>query len=243
VRGNLLNLEHNWQAAGSPSDPYLPPPAHLRLVWRDGLPYFEGATAADLESMVCFSEIVADLLSGQQVRLRWNREQWQKSRITAAATTTSFQSSTTLTEVVPAYTLLYVPLSSSSSSSSDLRPRRPRYDHSHLLPVACSAGATVAAPAMNHPPIKVRWPEGGRRGLRNFIALALLAENIGAWSAPQFDTPSAEALAVVTAPWFALANDRAQLEDSYAHGPLKHVAVALAKLDYYLFAPRSVNTV
>jgi hypothetical protein len=66
---------------------------------------------------------------------------------------------------------------------------------------------------------------------------ALLAENIEAWSTPQFDTPSAEALAVVTAPWFADAADRVQLEDSYDHSPIKQIAVAISKLDYYLFAP------
>jgi hypothetical protein len=235
----LLDLEHIWQAAESPTDPYLPPPAHLRVVWRDGLPYFEGATVADLESMYYFSEIVADILAGQKVRLEWNREQWQQAHTNATArpsATTSPQPTklvdTTLTEVVPAYTLLYVAL----NSSSDLRPRRPRYDHSHLLPVAGFADATVAAPTMNHPPVKVRWPQGGRGGLRNFIGDGLLAENIGAWNAPQFDMPSAEALAVVTAPWFANVNEPSQVEDSYDHGPIKHVAVAISKLDYYLFA-------
>jgi hypothetical protein len=89
---------------------------------------------------------------------------------------------------------------------------------------------------MSHPPVKVRWPHGGRLGLQNFSVAALLAENIGAWSTPQFDTPHAEALALVTAPWFASAADPVRLEDSYDHGPIKHVAVAISKLDYYLFA-------
>jgi hypothetical protein len=89
---------------------------------------------------------------------------------------------------------------------------------------------------MSHHPVKIRWPKGKRGGLRNFIVGALLAENIGAWTASQFDTPSAEVLAVVTAPWFANVNEPSQVCDSYDRGSIKHVAVAISKLDYYLFA-------
>jgi hypothetical protein len=233
VRGNLLDLDHVWQAAGSPTDPYLPPPAHLRVVWKDrdgdGLPYFEGATLEDLTNMRCFSETVADILSGQKVRLRWNTQQWEQ----AYGNTTILQSlnlTLTKTNPLPAYTLVYVP------RSEALRPRRPRYDHSHLLP-ASSTTTSTSASEMNHPPVKVEWPKRGREGLRDFIVEALLAENIQAWPASSFDTRDEWALAVVTAPWFADAADRVQLEDSYDHGPIKHVAVAISKLDYYLFAP------
>jgi hypothetical protein len=234
VRGNLLDLKHNWQAAGSPTDPYQPPPAHLRVVWKDGdgLPYFEGATLEDLTNMRCFSEMVADILSGQKVRLRWNREQWQQ----AYDSTTILQSlnlTLTKTNLLPAYTLVFVP------RSSALRPRRPRYDHSHLAPGVATSNniAKNQEQEMNHPPVKVKWPKRGREGLRDFIVEALVAENIQAWAAPSFDTRDDWALAVVTAPWFADAADTVQLEDSYDHGPIKHVAVAVSKLDYYLFAP------
>jgi hypothetical protein len=246
VRGNLLDLEHNWQAATTPTDAYLPPPTHLRVVWKDedGLPYFDGATPGDVENMDCFGETVASILSGQKVRLRWHREQWQQVR----NNTTMLRSlNLRLTNLLPAYTLLYVP------RTETLRPRRPRYDHSHLLPKSplrsgaragagaegTNASADAGAPSMNHPPVKVKWPKRGRESLRDFIVEALLAENVQAWAAPWFDTGEEWALAVVTAPWFADAADPVRLEDSFNHGPIKHKAVAISKLDYYLFARSS----
>jgi hypothetical protein len=232
VRGNLLDLEHNWQAAGSPTDPSLPPPAHLRVVWKDGLPYFDGATIDDVENMHCFSEAVADILSCQKVRLKWNSEQWQQ----AYGNSTLQFLNLTLTNLLPAYTLVFVP------RSSTLRPRRPRYDHSHLVSGTGTSNNSAKNQDMTHPPVKVKWPKRGRLGLRDFIVEALMVENIQAWAAPQFDTPTMQALAIVTAPWFASAADPVWLEDSYDHGPIKHVAVAISKLDYYLFAPFSKDS-
>jgi hypothetical protein len=205
----------------------------------DGLPYFQGATLEDLTNMYCFSETVADILSSQKVRLRWNREQWQQTH----GSTTILQSlnlTLTKTNLLPAYTLLHVP------RSSTLRSRRPRYDHSHLVPGKAtsnnSAKKQEQEQEMNHPPVKVKWPKRGRESLRDFIVEVLVAENIGAWAAPWFDTQDEWALAVVTAPWFADATDPVRLEESFDHGPIKHVAVAISKLDYYLFAPSSSSS-
>jgi hypothetical protein len=233
----LLDLDHVWQAAGSPTDPYLPPPAHLRVVWKDGLPYFDSATVDDVKNMYCFSEAVADILSCQKVRLIWNRERWQQTWFHVQAANNHNPQpqlpSLNLGETVPAYTLVFVP------RTEDLRPRRPRYNHSHLAQGEVTANNTVKNQDMNHPPVKVKWPKRGREGLRNFVVEALVAENIQAWTAPQFDTPIMQALAVVTAPWFADATNPLRLEESYDHGPIKHIAVAISKLDYYLFAPSS----
>lgn len=205
MRGNLLDLEHIWQAANSPRDDFEAAPAQLKLIWHEGLPHWKGLTSADLANINEFSSAVRELLTLHETKVRWDSNFTSKLELTPLQDCNS-------TGLAPAFTLVQLP--------SGLKVRRPRYDHSH---------STQADPKMSHPPVKVKWPRGGRSGLADFVVEALLAENILAFRASQFDTEHAQMLAIATAPWF-------NAPGSWEAGPIKHVAVALCKIDFWLFS-------
>lgn len=71
MRGNLLSLEKVWQRANSPTAPFLPVAAHLTLVWREGLPYWQGLNERDIQQMEAFAGKVAALMAAQQTKLKW----------------------------------------------------------------------------------------------------------------------------------------------------------------------------
>lgn len=207
MRGNLLDLSQIWKASECPEDDYELAPAHLSLSWHNGLPYWNGLSIEDLVNIFQFSQAVKNLITLQETKLAWEDDFWQHFCTQNLAILQSCNLAR-----LPAYTLVQLP--------SGLKVRRPRYDHSH---------SAQADPAMNHPPVKVRWPRGGRSGLADFVVEALLAENILAFRASQFDTEQAQMLAVATAPWF-------NAPGSYESGAIKHVAVALCKIDFWLFS-------
>ena len=233
MRGNLLSLDRVWHSADSPADSYRPMPEHLRLVWLEevGLPFWAGTTTEDRANLVEFGQTVGKILAAQQTRLRWSGP----LKISGKAGSTWFGLINNWSEGDPNHTLSQslVPAFGLVELPTNLKPRRPRYDHSHLL-----KEMTI------HPPVVVKWPNGGRRGLRHFMVEALSAENIQAWPAPHFDKwanvseantnksegdGELEAIAIAAAPWF-------NWPGSAKTGEIKHISVAIAKLDYYLFA-------
>lgn len=210
MRGNVLNLTCIWADAVSTNSESRPVPSHLQLWWREGLPYWIGLNAEDFAALTVLNTKVADLLTRQQSRLAWLPF--------APATVNLYPewlSSSELDEnpvaepLYPAYTLVGIP--------GGLRPRFPRYDHAHSM-----------GEMANHPPIKERWPKPGRLGLRDFLVEAIQAEGVAVWqfAATALQLSPAEsfisAIAVASAPWFA--------------PDYKHIATAIAKTDYYLFA-------
>ncbi len=225
VRGNLLDLEHIWQDAISPASEWQPRPAHLQLVWRAGLPYWHGLTAEDLAAMAEVHRQAQDLLQRQGVRLQWLAPQAGWYPLFYLKTETDYRAELPqpvgLTRLYPAYALVGIP--------RGLRPLFPRYDHRHTM-----------ADAAAHPPVKERWPGPGRLALRDFLVEGILAEQIAAWPWPETAETTLQpadfgylaGLAVANAPWFSLnTNPPAKVPP-----PVKHLATALAKLDFYLFA-------
>jgi len=199
----------------------------LSLLWQDGLPYWGGLTPADQAAIATLTAKVADLLVRQQTRLKWLPYHNQSEGLYPLIYPEQSTSLENLTEtevarsnpgagleLYPAYSLVAIP--------SRLKPRFPRYDHTHQ-----------AGDMADHPPVKVRWPVAGRVGLRDFMIEAIQAEGVAAWPWPNTslylrgDAPDTMAyyigaIAIATAPWFT--------------SDYKHLATAIAKLDYYLFA-------
>ena len=193
VRGNVLDLEHIWRDADSEFSKFELPPAHLSLEWRDGLPYWVGLTDDERGAMGKVEAEIGRMLGLQEIRMRW------------------------LSDVIagsPAFVPVGIP--------ATIRPRYPRYGHSHTGKMAED----------NHPPVRVRWPKVGWDGLRAFMVEALIAEGVMAW--PITDPTTLARLAqeggcvayfgVASAPWFA--DDKTII---------KHIGVSVAKLDFYMF--------
>lgn len=255
VRGNLLDLEHVWANADSPLAPYAPIPAHLRLGFYDGLPYWSGLTTQDIEDIQLFSRQVQMLLFREQCRFLWAGGYWddvlaelKTVEANSSQTTpldylagTGSNSSLVDTSVVgpkAAFTQVLIP--------KGLRVRRPRYEHTHGVNTtktnttnssevgAVTVGAEGAEHAKATTPVRVRWPRGGRAAIGAFVVEALRAENIQAWEVahPDLLLSQYHVIGIATAPWFVRPNVKASTES----GAIKHVAVALCKLDHWLFA-------
>lgn len=223
VRGNLLDLEHVWLDANSPQSVFKARPRNLHLLWQGGLPYWTGLTGANLEALQSFEEQVGILLTAQGVRFGWGAGQsgWPPGQ----APTQHWH----WHDAYPAYLPLWLP-----TQQPKLRPRRPRYDHSH----------NNNAQGSGHPPVKVRWPSGGLAGLPLFLVEALRAEGIAAWpwseriaaaTRSESDYVAVVRLAVAAAPWF-VGGTLVPVASCLWPEAVKHVAVAISKLDYYLFA-------
>ncbi len=236
VRGNLLDLAHIWADADGPDSPYQPIPSHLQVVWQDGLPYWTGLNAADQQAIERVTGSVEQLLTRQEVRLKWLP--FHKYRDLYPPINTDGQAQAA--PLCPAFTLVAIP--------AKFRMPSPRYSHTH-----------TQAELKNHPPIKVRWPEPGFGGLRDFLLEAMKLEGIETWGWPTARGLLGKAaglnlegknhlaiLAVAIAPWFATSarsvneTEAVTLTNSQlmaAQSPeIKHIGTAVAKMDFYLFA-------
>jgi hypothetical protein len=71
----MLTIEKQWLAAESEDSPSLPVPTHLRIVWRDNLPYWHGLTDQDRQNLLAFYDWVGVALAGQATKLTWLAEQ------------------------------------------------------------------------------------------------------------------------------------------------------------------------
>lgn len=231
VRGNLLDLEHVWLDADSPQSRYEPVPSHIKIVWVAGLPYWSGLTVTDQAKVYHYGLEVSMLLQAQQTRLKWLDK---GPAFFPDGRCANYSDKPSPTErLYPAYNLVTLP--------NKIKLRNPRYDeHSH-----------TATEMSSHPPVKEQWPPNSSRGaLRDFMIAALLEEGVLAWALPigsiainTFTPTDFEGtLAIVAAPWFG-SNTPPSQEDKSRDSLLtkssqasKHVAIALGKLDFYLFA-------
>ena len=242
VRGNLLDLERNWLLADSPASPYTPRPAHLEIVWADGLPYWSGLLPTDLVGLHNYMKGVGQLLSVQRSRLKWSNKGpalFADPRCAnyppLDAIPGRVEAHSKESPLYPAYHLVSIP--------PGLSLRWPRYaPHIHTPQEESS-----------HPAVVESWPVGpDRAALRDFVVEALMAEGVAAWVvlpgsilvskfAP---TDYDRLMAVVATPWFGSSlnssvqtetvklNTRAALLSSQTEAT-RHVAIALAKLDFH----------
>ncbi|HEX2912266.1 MAG TPA: hypothetical protein VH186_15770 [Chloroflexia bacterium] len=110
TRPNRLDLSRLWLKADSATSPHLPVPPHLRLLWKEGLPYWAELDGVELEATWNYVHGVIHLLEEQQTRLALDIAYWGYAAPGAG-------------RAHPAFTPLYVPL--------NVAPRYPRYAHSH----------------------------------------------------------------------------------------------------------------
>jgi len=236
VRGNLLDLAHIWADADSPDSAFQPIPSHLLVVWQEGLPYWSGLSEADQQAIERVTARVEQLLTRQEVRLKWLPFHKHPDLYPLADT----EAQSAAAHLYPAFTLVAIP--------AKFRMPSPRYSHTH-----------TQDEMKNHPPIRVRWPDPGFGGLRDFLTEAMKLEGIETWGWPMArgllgKAPSLHQegknylaiMAVATAPWFAKSAkpmneaEAVTLTNSQlmaAQSPeIKHIGTAVAKMDFYLFA-------
>lgn len=162
TRGNLLSLDRRWLAATSPTSPFLPAPQHLRLEWREGLPYWADLDGVELEAAWNYVHSLVHAIEEAGTNLTLDIAHWGYAAPGRRH---------------PAFTPLYVPLF--------LSPRYPRYLHSHAgIVLAEHPPVVIQKPrGRNDLPILVAralveegvaaWPAPGLIAPKSYAAIAL----------------------------------------------------------------------